>query len=270
MKTLANHLILYDADCPMCNMYTKAFIKTNMLDQNGRIPYQDMPAEACPWVDRKRAVNEIALVNVQTGEVSYGVDSIFKILGNAMPAFRPIFNFKPFARLMSKAYAFISYNRKVIMPAKAKPHELLPDFKLHYRIAYLMLTWLVTAYILTAYVETLSPLVPLGTTYREYLICGGQIVFQGLVCLCYKPEKYWDYLGNMMTISFAGGLLLLPMLLIESFVSVDAIISVFYFSGVAGLMFLEHLRRGRILGLGLILSITWAIYRFAVLAWILI
>ncbi|MEE1946826.1 DCC1-like thiol-disulfide oxidoreductase family protein [Pedobacter sp. KR3-3] len=270
MKTLANHLLLYDAECPMCNIYTKAFIKTKMLDPNGREAYQNMPATVCPLVDRQRAVNEIALVNTQTGEVSYGVYSIFKILGNAMPVFRPIFNFRPFSWIMSKVYAFISYNRKIIMPAKAKPNELLPDFKLHYRIAYLILTWLLTAAVLTAYAKTLSPLVPLGTAYREYLICGGQMVFQGLVCLCYKPKKYWDYLGNMMTISFAGALLLLPMLLISNFVPVDATVCALYFLGVAGLMFLEHLRRSHILDLGLTLSLTWAIYRLAVLVWILI
>lgn len=270
MKTLANHLILYDAECPMCNIYSKAFIKTKMLDANGREAYQNMPAAVCPLVDKKRAVNEIALVNTQTGEVSYGVYSIFKILGNAMPLFSPLFNFRPFGWLMSKVYAFVSYNRKVIIPAKAKQNELLPDFKLHYRIAYLLFTWLVTAYILTAYAKLLSPMVPVGVAYREYLICGGQIVFQGLICLGYKPEKFWDYLGNMMTISFAGSLLLLPMLWLSSLTTVAPVVCAFYFLGVAGLMFLEHLRRSSILDLGFTLSVTWAIYRLAVLVWILI
>ncbi len=35
MKTLHNHVIFYDADCPMCNLYTNAFVKTGMLDSNG-------------------------------------------------------------------------------------------------------------------------------------------------------------------------------------------------------------------------------------------
>jgi len=36
MKTLANHIILYDEECPMCFAYTKAFIKLDMLPKNGR------------------------------------------------------------------------------------------------------------------------------------------------------------------------------------------------------------------------------------------
>lgn len=81
---------------------------------------------------------------------------------------------------------------------------------INYRIAYLLFTWLVTAYILTAYAHLLTNYVPLGGKYREYLICGGQMIFQGLIILGYKKEKLWDYLGNMMTISFAGSILLLP------------------------------------------------------------
>ncbi|WP_343531070.1 DUF393 domain-containing protein [Pedobacter sp.] len=270
MKTLANHLILYDANCPMCNIYTSAFVKTKMLDANGRKPYQEIPTDICPYVDMKRAVNEIALVNTETGQVSYGVASIFKILGNTMPIFKPLFALQPFIWLMSKVYALVSYNRKVIIPAKAKANELLPDFKLHYRLIYLFLSWFVTAYILTNYAKVISPEIPFGNDYREYFICGGQILFQGLVCLLYRPAKTWDYLANMMTISLAGSFLLLPMLWVGNALNLNALPYIAYFLLVAGLMFLEHLRRSKILGLGLLLSASWVIYRLLVLGLIMV
>src|ERR1700761_5494244 len=117
MKTLKDHLILYDAECPMCKVYTQAFTSTGMLDNDGRAPYQNLKGFFCPTVDRKRAVNEIALVNTKTGEVTYGIDSLFKVIGNACPIFKPLFACKPFGTAMRKLYAFISYNRKVIIPA---------------------------------------------------------------------------------------------------------------------------------------------------------
>ena len=43
MKTLSNHVILYDSECPMCTIYTYAFTATGMLDTEGRAPYQEMP-----------------------------------------------------------------------------------------------------------------------------------------------------------------------------------------------------------------------------------
>src|SRR5579871_2225689 len=133
MKTLNNHIILYDADCPMCKLYTGQFVKRGMLDTNGRAPYQQMPDTVCPYVDRQRAVNEIALVNTETGEVNYGIKSLFKVIGNSAPVFKPLFSFSPFIWLMSKVYAFISYNRRVIIPGENTNDGLQPTFKLHYR-----------------------------------------------------------------------------------------------------------------------------------------
>ena len=89
MKTLRNHTILFDAECPMCSVYTKAFVHTGMLDNQGRQPYQER-GNICANVDMQRAVNEIALVDNNTGQVTYGVRSIFKVLGHSLPLLKPI------------------------------------------------------------------------------------------------------------------------------------------------------------------------------------
>jgi hypothetical protein len=260
MKTLKDHLILYDAECPMCNLYTQAFTSTGMLDTNGRAPYQNLETLSCPTVDRKRAVNEIALVNTKTGEVSYGIDSLFKVLANAFPIWKPLFNCQPFAWAMRKLYAFISYNRKVIIPApKTTDATLQPDFSLRHRIAWLVFATITAAVILTHY----SRLLPYpGNAYREYVICTGQLFFQGFIVSIIAPAKRWDYLGNMMTISLAGSLLLLPALALHP----NPTIATIWFAIVAALMLIEHLRRCKLLGLGKLLTVTWLLYRLMLLA----
>jgi predicted DCC family thiol-disulfide oxidoreductase YuxK len=265
MRTLRDHIILYDADCPMCKVYTRAFTHTGMLDRNGRASYQDMPEAACPLVDRQRAVNEIALVNTHTGEVSYGIESIFKVLGNALPLFKPLFGFAPFVWLMRKVYAFISYNRRVIIPAPHRQSGIQPTFRLSYRIAFLLFAWLVTSYILTMYAAHLTPLVPLGNAYREYMICGMQMLVQGAVISFYRPAKAWDYLGNMMTISMAGALLLSLVLFVGKLLPLNAVAATIAFMAVALLMFLEHIRRTKLLQLGWVLTFSWVMYRLVVL-----
>jgi predicted DCC family thiol-disulfide oxidoreductase YuxK len=45
MKTLENHTLLYDEDCSLCKVYTTGFIKTGMLDQNGRQAYSTISNE---------------------------------------------------------------------------------------------------------------------------------------------------------------------------------------------------------------------------------
>ncbi|MDB5127994.1 DUF393 domain-containing protein [Mucilaginibacter sp.] len=269
MITLKNHTILYDAECPMCKMYTNAFVQAGLLDKNGREAYQQLSPEACPMVDRQRAVNEIALIDQETGEVIYGVKSLFKIIGNAMPVFKPLFNFSPFVWVMGKLYSFLSYNRRVIIPSIGDNFILQPTFKLKYRVAYLVFAWAVTSYILTFYAGLLQGVVPVGNVYREYLICGGQVLFQGVIIALTFNEKKWEYLGNMMTISFSGALLLLPMVLLANLIGQHPVIYAGYFMLVAGLMFLEHIRRSTLLNIGWTLTISWAIYRVIILLVIL-
>ena len=267
MKTLSNHTILYDAECPMCKMYTSAFTHIGMLDKTGAQPYQQMSAKFCPFVDQKRAVNEIALVNNSTGEVTYGIQSLFKVLGNAMPVFIPLFAFQPFIWLMTKLYAFISYNRKVVIPSAVNEQSqgLQPDFKLTYRLVYLLFTWLVASFILTRYAVLLEGMVPVGGVWREYFICAGQMLFQALVLLLLDRKQIWTYLGNMMTVSFAGALLLLPVIALGTIIHIPALYCTGYFLIVAGLMFLEHFRRMTLLQLGYWPTLTWLLYRLLLL-----
>ncbi len=271
MKTLENHIILFDAECPMCKAYTKALVKTGMLDNNGRSSYQSELNTFCPIIDKQRAVNEIALVNLKNGEVTYGIKSLFKVISNACPVFKPLFLFKPFIWLMGKIYAFIAYNRRVIIPAAETGNSFAyqPTFKIHYRVAYLLFTWFCTGYILTAYAHLLTGMLPLGGHLREYFICGGQIIFQGLVISTFAKDKFWNYLGNMMTISFAGSLLLLLPLAFSHLLGIPSGYFAVYFMGVAGLMFLEHIRRTKLLELGWVLTVTWVFYRVVLLLLIL-
>ena len=270
MKTLRDHIILYDEECPMCNLYTKAFVQSGMLDQAGRACYQKMPESLACNVDKQRAVNEIALVNKKTGEVQYGIRSLFTIIGNALPLLKILFAFTPFLWFMSKVYAFVSYNRRVIIPPSSlDPVHIQPSFRLHYRISYLLCTWLATALVLSSYAHLLAGVVPVGNIFREYMICGGQIIWQGIITSLFFRKKTWDYLGNMMTISFAGALLLTPGLLLAKLFDLSPVFYTLYFLAVAALMLFEHIRRTQLLRLGWMLTCTWVAYRLLVLLSIL-
>lgn len=266
MKTLKDHVILYDEVCPMCNLYTGAFIKSGMLDDKGREPYQNMDCRLKGFIDTRRAVNEIALVDRNTGEVFYGVRSLFRVLEHSFPVFRPLFRFRPFAWLMGKIYSFISYNRRVIMPAAAEAvsPEHNPSFNLKYRLLYLLFTWLLTATLLYSYSHLLQGVVPASNFYREFLVCGGQMIWQGLILFFLDRKKVWDYLGTIMTISFAGGLLLGLVSLLSGLVD-EPLFFAGAFMAVAGLMLLEHIRRTKLLRITWIMTLTWVAYRIILL-----
>ncbi len=266
MKTLSHYVIIFDNKCPLCKAYTGAFINTDMLDKHGREPYSEISPETCSLVDMDRARNQIALVNKQTGEVLYGIDSLFRIIGNAFPFFAPLFRLKSFRSMMSGVYSFISYNRKVIMPSPVGQDGCVPDFNLRYRWAYIIFTWLVTSAILTTYSGLLAGVVPPSHFFREFLICGGQLIFQSIALQFISRDKVMTYLGNMMTISFAGGLLLLLIMGIGKLCGViHPVVYTVLFLLTAALMFLEHWRRMGLLGIHWSASVSWVVYRLLVL-----
>lgn len=265
MKTLKNHKILYDADCPMCGGYTKLFVRAGMMDSEGRIAYQHINKQSCPAVNWQRAVNEIALVDNETGKVEYGIKSLFKIIGHSFPVLRPLFSFQPFIWIMSKVYSFISYNRKVIIPGTNDNYHIQPSFRIDYRILYLLFTVLLASVILNEYAPLFSSIVPTGSKYRELIVCGGQVIFQGVIISLINNKQKWNYLGNMMTISFAGALLLLPMLIVSVYLSLPQLVYATYFMLIAGLMLLEHIRRTKLLGLDNKMTISWVLYRIIIL-----
>lgn len=270
MKILKEYTLIFDAQCPMCTAYSHTFVKSGMLDKNAREAFQEMSAETCVYIDKNRARNEIALINKINGTVYYGIESIFKIIETRYTFLKPLFVFPPFLWLMKKIYAFISYNRKVIVPGKKKDDTCVPDIRINYRIAYLLFTWIISSLILTNYSGLLGGIIPASKFHREFIICGGQIIFQAVIIRFLAKDKLLDYLGNMMTISFAASLILLLFIGFGKLFSLNnPFMFATLFMTIVAAMFVEHLRRMKLLGIPLFASISWVIYRVIVFTIIL-
>lgn len=272
MKTLEHHTLLYDEDCPLCQVYTSGFIKTGMLDQNGRQPYSTISSENQNFINLERASNEIALVDNKNKTVMYGIDSLLKVLGVRFPFIEKIGQLKPVKFLLKKLYSFISYNRKVIIPSpenKLETLQCLPSFNVKYRLFYILFSVIVTMFTLF-YFSKNSSTVPHGSLMREGCITIGQLVFQGV--LIYKLDKktILNYFGNVMTISLMGSLLLLPLLTINWMVEISETIFLIGFGITVLIMFIEHYRRIKLLKLPSFLSYTWVLYRILIVLTILI
>lgn len=267
MKTLRNHTLIYDNECPMCNLYSQAFIKSGMLDENGREAFIELSVKNKNLIDFDRAKNEIALVDHTKNKVIYGIDSLLLIIGNSFPTLEKTARIKPLYWFFKKLYSFVSYNRKQIIPS-AKDEirtACIPDFNLKYRIIFIAFVVLTSSYVLSIFSTKLG----LGLSQnfmREFVICLGQILWQTVFLKFYLKEKFWDYLGNMMTVSLIGTLLLLPSL----FLNLNPISSIVYFGIVVFIMFLEHTRRCQILKLNFLPTISWMIFRMIVLVILII
>lgn len=258
MKTLLNHTLIYDNDCPMCNLYSKSFIKFGMLNEEGREAFTEMSEETRSIIDLHRSKNEIALINHNNNSVVYGLNSLLKIFGNRFPLLEKIATVGPLYWFFNRLYKFVSYNRKQIVPSEKDYSEqaCVPDFNLKYRISYILFVLVFSVVILAEYNARIFPFFDRHFELKLF-ICAMQIVWQTVFLSGFLNGKFWDYLGNMMTVSLMGTILLVPALLFtlpQGFYFI-------YFLIVVFIMFLEHLRRCRILKIGLIPTISWLIFR---------
>ncbi len=258
MKTLQNHILIYDNDCPMCNLYSKGFVKSGMLDSNGREAFSQVTSETKNLLDFQRSRNEIALVDTQNNKVIYGLESLLTIIGNSFPKLEKIARVKPLYWFFQKLYKFVSYNRKQIIPSgrDSSPKACIPDFNLKYRLFYIIFILFFSSFVLGLYNQKLFPFLS-GNFKIEFFICSMQIVWQSIFVGIYLKEKIWNYLGNMMTVSLLGTLLLIPAL----FFNFTETFYFAYFGIIVLIMFLEHLRRCAILKVGIFPTISWMLFR---------
>lgn len=271
MKTLENQTLLYDEDCPLCRVYTTGFIKTGMLDENGKKPFSNLTENEHDFIDIKRASNEIALVDNKNKTVIYGIDSLLRVIGNSFPWMEKIGNIAPIKYFLKKLYSFISYNRKVIIPNKEtsdKALQCVPSFNYKYRVLYIVFATIITSFTLYNFSE-LIPNLPKGNISRELILAVGQIIFQSLFLLKFDKKTILSYVGNLMTVSLMGSLILTPILILNQFIKLPETIIIGWFGITVSAMFIEHFRRVKLLELPLYLSYTWIIYRIIALLIIL-
>lgn len=271
MKTLHNQILLYDEDCPLCKAYTSGFVQAGMLDHNGKKPFTAMSAEEQHFVDCNRAVNEIALVDTENKTVRYGIDSLLHIIGYSFPILKNIGNIKPIHYILQKIYSFISYNRKVIIPGQAaseKNLQCIPAFNYKYRYFYILFAVLCTAVTLFSFSNTITML-PKSNFGRELILAFGQLCFQAIFLLKFDFKTITTYFGNLMTVSVMGSLLLLPLLLLHTFILLPQLLLLGWFGITVLLMFGEHYRRTHLLALPNYLCYTWIAYRIIALIIIL-
>nr|WP_322625212.1 hypothetical protein [uncultured Flavobacterium sp.] len=272
MKTLKQQTLVYDKDCPLCRAYTAGFVKTGMLDENGRLPYADLNTDTCTFVDADRARNEIALIDHKSKTVTYGIDSLLKVLGHSMPIVEKLGKTKPMYFILKKLYSFVSYNRKVIIPSGKSNTEVrcIPDFNLKYRIAYIVFAGLLTALALYRFSQLMNYGMAILPFYFELIFAFAQIPFQKLLLIKENRETQFEYFGNLMTVSLFGSLLLGVGMIAETIVTIPVESHTLWFLITATIMFFEHLRRVTLLQLPARLCISWLGYRFLILLFIIL
>lgn len=142
--------LYYDENCPLCSWYSQKFVDAGMLPANGRCKFSAIEDKlAAGEADRNKVSNFIPLYLPQQGKTIYGVDALLYLIGKKSKTLEIIGYWKPVYWLANKAYKFISFNRRVIVP-NYQPVEndvSEPDFNYKYRWAFIVFAFVASAII---------------------------------------------------------------------------------------------------------------------------
>ncbi len=212
-------MLIYDEDCPLCSAYTKAFVYTGLLEEAGRKSFREVGIETLGLVDTKKCNNEIPLIDYNTKEVWYGIDALLEILDSKVPFIKFIGNITPVKWILTKAYKFISYNRKVIVARRAGAgYDCSPDFNARYRLVFLLCFLVFNSLMLyPLYAGVFNRSFIGGSSYMQVQFA--HLIFVGVnisSALLLKKKLAYEYLGQVNMLALITVLLLVPLLLINN------------------------------------------------------
>ena len=242
------NIIIYDDYCPMCDIYTNAFIKTGFLTKNGRQSFSTIDSNLLEKIDLERSKHEIPYLNTKTGQVWYGIDALLEILGAKIPLIKTIGNIKPVRYFLLKLYKLISYNRKVIVAKKTNLDcfDCSPNFNTFYRIFYLILALSINSLLLIPLYKIVFSKMPIFqlniVQFEGYHFA---LVFINLsIASLLSFKNGVDYLGQVATLSLQGMLVWLPSIILFAITQQLPLIFI-YLNLFLGTIFLlyDYLRR---------------------------
>lgn len=136
-------LVVYDESCPMCRVYTKGMVAADTSGCLNRIGNDQLTDKALiSRLDLQRARHEVPLIDLDGGETLYGVDTWIYAFGQRNHSIEKLLSFRWLRTLLEKVYAFISYNRRIIItsaPGRWQLLDLQPEFRLAYRLTFVLL-----------------------------------------------------------------------------------------------------------------------------------
>ncbi len=214
----ARKIIVYDNNCPMCQAYTKGFVKWGVLSAQNRVAFCELnPQQAGRYLDVQRSRHEIPLIDLAGGETLYGVDAMTYLIGRKIPFIGILMRNTMVHGFFKSLYSFISYNRRVITataPAKGGL-DCTPDFHLRHRLAFIAFAVAVSSWVLWGfgisagyYFAQVSQILPFAGGFAGLALllavafAGNRTVFgnrNGIECA-----------GQLAVVMLIGALLLLP------------------------------------------------------------
>jgi hypothetical protein len=149
--------------------------------------------------------------------------------------------------LLRKLYSFISYNRKVIVAAKASPVKIdcSPSFNLFYRVLFLLVFLVANTFMIYPVHQHLLSKIPGYSLSVEqlFLLHGIMVAINCIVALFMPKQTAFEYLGQVNMLTLVTNLLLVPLLITDAYLNLHNWVNYLYLALLTLVIFKEYFRR---------------------------
>lgn len=200
-------LIIYDQSCPMCRLYTKGMVATSQDGCMARVGSNQLAdREIISRIDPQRARHEIPMIDLDGGETIYGINTWAYAFGHKSRRLTYLLSLRWLRSTLQHLYAFISYNRRIIItsaPGRWQLLDLQPEFRLSYRIPFVLLIFGLVGILFS---------VIYGSVWIATILIVSSLLFVSLFLALTQSanaaETWLDYAGHLGMSLLIGGVLM--------------------------------------------------------------
>ncbi len=149
--------------------------------------------------------------------------------------------------MLRKLYSFISYNRKVIVAAKASPLKIdcSPSFNLFYRTLFMLVFLAInTLMIFPVHQHLLSKIPMYSLSVWQLFVLHFIIVAINCLLASFMPKQTAvEYLGQVNMLALVTNLLLVPLLITSVYLNLHQWVNFLYLGLLTLVIFKEYFRR---------------------------
>ena len=251
---MKKQVMIYDDACPLCSAYTAGFVKMGLLDQEERQCFSSVDPKLLTQIDVQRSRNEIPLLDTITGEVSYGIDALVKLLGEKFSLIKWIAGTPALKFLLYKIYKLISYNRRSIVAAETNQvaFDCTPDFNIKYRLLFMILGLIFNTCMLFPLQHYVLAKSMMNTpTVMQVQLGHTLFVFANIyISARLKARQGFEYAAQINMLALTAILLAMPLIFINRVNNtVPPFINNLYLAGILLFIIKEYLRRMKFAGI---------------------
>ncbi|SRR5690606_3372079 len=264
MKGLDDKIIVYDSNCSVCSALRDVILRVTSVPEAQVRAFKELTPELSERVDPERFRNAMALIDTRRDEPTlYGEEGVAYVFASQFRIADLLLRYRPLFILFKLFYRVIAYNRYIIATPRSRfLCDCFLDRVVHYRLAYVTITILLSAFVTALFGMSLKDFFPSVSSVagagQMLLIAGSGWIIQIALAITVLRRQALDYIGHLASIMAVGVAILVPWIFLHFFFGLmEPLIPLVSVAASSITMLWLHIQRTRFLDLSQVWTACW-------------